>query len=122
VSAGKLDLSLEQGVTWRLPLLWRQPSPDGGVTPGEPYDLTNATAKMQIRTIVGGKLLTQISDTDGIELGTTDGTLTLTLTALKTSAVTEESAVYDLFVNFPSGDAVRLLEGAVSCGLAVTIS
>lgn len=120
MSAGKLDLFLEQRVTWRLPLLWRQPSPDGGTTPGEPYDLSGARAAMQIRTIVGGKLLAEISDGDGIVLGGIDGTLNLTLSAAKTAAVEVENAVYDLVVTFPSNDVVRVLEGNVYCDLAVT--
>lgn len=38
-------INLKQGVDFLLPLTVRNPSTDGGVTPGTPIDLTGATAQ-----------------------------------------------------------------------------
>lgn len=47
---GKLDLTLTRGDSFELYFRIRNPSPDGGVTPGDYKDLTGYTGKAQIRT------------------------------------------------------------------------
>lgn len=124
MAAGKLDLDVEQGATFRRQLLWRQPSPDGGTTLGAPYDLTGAVAHMQVRGKAGlDPVLIELSDTDGLTLGGTAGTIDIVISSARTASLTVKKAVYDLYVIFDggTGDAVRIVEGAVNVDQSVTL-
>jgi hypothetical protein len=120
VAAGNLDLALEQGATYRRLLLWRHPSADG-TTPGPTYDLTDCTAHMQIRPRVGDPtVLVDLTDEDGINLGGTAGTIEIVISAAQTMAIAVLKAVYDLYVHFPNGDVVKVLDGKVAITPTVT--
>lgn len=120
MAAGKLDLTLEQGATYRRQLLWRHPSADGGTTPGDPYNLTGCTAHMQIRTKVGGDVLVDLNDQDGITLGGSAGTIEIVVSSSRTMSLTVTKAVYDLYVHFPNSDVVRVLDGKVTIDPTIT--
>lgn len=122
--ATTLDLALTQGATFRRHLVWRQPQTDeqkAAGQPGTPYDLTGASAHMQIRTKVNRPSLLDLHDGDGITLGGPAGTITIELAPEQTMALElKRPGVYDLFVIFPSGDVLRVVQGGVSVSLAVT--
>jgi len=120
MAAGTVNISLEQGATYRQRLRWLQPvdpsTPDA--TP-VPYDLSGCTAHMQIRTKVNAPVLIELYDGDGITLGA-DGVIDLVITSERTMLLELKKAVYDLYVNFPGGDSLRVIQGAVTVSLTVT--
>ena len=122
MAAGKLDIGIEQGATWRRQLTWYDTPPAGGPagSQGPLKDLTGCTAHMQIRDRIGGTVLVDLTDTAGITLGGAAGTITIVITAEQTRAITGKKGVYDLYVIFPGDDERRVLEGAVANDLSVT--
>jgi hypothetical protein len=88
--AGKYDITIEQGAGFELPITFE--------ADGDPVDLTDCTARMQARAKVGAaeKLIELTTENGGIELGGTDGTVTLSMTAAATADLNFTKAVYDL--------------------------
>jgi hypothetical protein len=86
-----------------------------------PIDLTGATARMQIRAQIGGALLLELNTDNGGLAITGPGTLTRTLTAAQTAALTWTEAVYDLEVEYADGTVQRYLQGAVTVSREVTV-
>lgn len=129
MAAGKLNIAIEQGATWRRRLTWHEPAPDNSDpgTLGPPKDLTNCTAHMQIRQKAGTPVLVNLTDANGgIVLGGDAGTIDIVITAAQTASVTLKAAAYDLYVTFPPAndgeapDVRRVLEGTVTNDLTVT--
>lgn len=119
--AANYPLTLEQGASFRLHLQWNQPNnPDG--TPGPPIDLTGCTAHMEVKKAYADLTpLVNLTDTAGITLGATTGTIDLVITDSDTAKMPSGRGVYDLVVFFPNGDAIRVLEGSVMIKPGVTI-
>ena len=85
-----------------------------------PVDLTGVTARMQIRAGVGGALLLELTtENDGLAI-TGPGTLTRTMSAAQTAALTWADGVYDLEVEYADGTVQRYLQGAVTVSREVT--
>ena len=85
-----------------------------------PVDLTGATARMQIREQVGGAVLLELTtENDGLAISG-PGTITRTLSATQTAALTWAEAVYDLEVEYADGTVQRYLQGAVTVSREVT--
>jgi len=116
MTAAPRDLDIEQGSTFTLGFNWHQEGPpdaNGDPTPGDPYDLTGCTARMQIRRKQGDPvLLTATSDppttpeaiTAGagrIVLGGATGRIDITLTDEDTDLLSARTAVYDLEIEWP---------------------
>lgn len=124
MAAGIKDISIEAGSTFRLSLEWRQPGPDEA-TQGPPYDLTGASAQMQIRQRVGSPVLVDL-DTgpgDGITLSGATGLIDVLIPWDVTAALTVRKAVYDLFITFPhSQGREKVLKGKVTVDPAVTLA
>lgn len=81
---------------------------------GSAYDLTSATARMQVRrTYNSDTALLDITDSDDITLGGTTGVLTVSVGATDTAALTPGRAVYDIEVlpGDVEDDAIRVLSG-----------
>jgi hypothetical protein len=115
MAAGVYQVNIEQGATFRLHVTWQAPN-------GSPIDLTGQTAHMQIRTAHDGALLLELTDTAGITLGGTAGTIDIVITATQTSSLTVWRAVYDLYIIPVVGDRTRLLEGPVVVDPTVTLT
>lgn len=113
--AGILNLTIEQGATYRNTLTWKDAS-------GSLVNLTGATAKMQIRPDYGNATVLHQLDTNngGITLGGTAGTVALYIAAADTAGFTWTSGVYDLDVTLSNGDVVRLVQGGVGVSPEVT--
>lgn len=139
--AAQYPLTLEQGTSLRLTLTFTHAlvdvdgtvvlDPDTGYPqPGDPYDFTGCTARMDVRFKVKDALpVFSLMDGDGIELGGTTGTVTVSLTADRTELLglphtprIITAAVYDLEVTYPSGDRSRLIEGPITIRPSVTRS
>lgn len=115
MSAGKLNITIEQGATWSKSLLWT----DDGVPPA-PVDLTGRTARMQIRQAQASRtaMLELTTENGGITLGGAAGTIDILATA-EQSATLKSDGVYDLEI--VTGDVVeRLLQGKMKLSLEVT--
>jgi hypothetical protein len=85
-----------------------------------PVDLTGASARMQIREQVGGAVLLELTTENGGLAITGPGTLTRTLSATATAALTWTDGVYDLEVEYSDGTVQRYLQGAVTVSREVT--
>jgi len=114
--SGKRKLTLEQGATWSRVLTWEIPR-------GVPVDLSNYSARMQIRetyesstpllsltTAVGG----------GITLGGAAGTITIVVSAAITATLLPGNHVYDIELVSAGGVVTRLLEGQMTITPEVT--
>lgn len=88
----------------------------------EPVDLTNYTARMHIRDSVdAASFLLELTTANGrIVVNNTTKTITLTVTATDTAAITFTSGVYDLEMVSPAGVVTRILEGNITVREEVT--
>jgi hypothetical protein len=119
MAAGKRDIVVEQGATWRLGVTWMNPD---GVTP---IDLTGAHARMQIRRAPGDDValvsISDVSSADGsivIDAGT--GHLSLVISPAATERLALRCAAYDLVLELANGEVYRILEGAANISRSVT--
>lgn len=116
MAAAKLKLLIEQGATFRKVLTWK------AGTPAVAVDLTGCTARMQMREVITDTtpLVELTTENGGITLGGVAGTIELVITATATAAITWTAAVYDLEIEFASGDVTRLVYGTVTVTPEVT--
>ena len=127
MAAGKYTFVIEQGATTDFEVVWKDST-------GSPVDITNYSARMQIRSDYGssGTLYASLSSTlesDGTGLnfsgsnGTTpptSGSVGIFISAATSSAFTFSEARYDL--EMVSGSHVtRLLEGKIKLSKEVTV-
>lgn len=114
MTAATHDITIEQGATFRLNLLWKDSN-------GTPVNLTGYTARMQVRRRHSDpvKLLDFTTENGAIVLGGSAGTIAVTGLASLTDDVTGRQAVYDL--ELVNGTVVtRLVEGTVTITPEVT--
>lgn len=115
MSAGLLDFYIEQGATYRHQLIW-QDSAEALI------DLTNYTARLQIRSDVksAAALIDLTTENGGLTLGGVTGTIDIAITSAVTAAIDWINGVYDLEMISGSGDVIRLVEGCVQVSFEVT--
>ncbi len=108
------DLCIQQGATFRRVITWKQ---DGALV-----NLTGYTARMQIRaTAEAATALIELTTENGrIALGGAAGTITLTISATDTAALTAGRAVYDLELVAANGIVTNLLGGVVTIPRNIT--
>lgn len=108
------DLFIEQGSAFTKTFIWKDDT-------GEPIDLTNSSARMQIRPSVSSDtVLLELTTGNGrITLGGTAGTITLNLGATVTATMTK-GGVYDLELVQSADEVDRFLEGTVTISKEVT--
>jgi len=104
--AGKYDITIEQGATYNKTITLTED--DSSV----PIDLTNYTAKVQVRKDNDSELLFEMTTEDNrISIPTpTNGEINLTINATDTSNMVFEDAIYNLEL-YNSPEVIRLLEG-----------
>lgn len=122
---GTLHLDVRQGDSYAMELaLSNAASSDPrGLTPGDPIDLTGCKAEMQIRDAfeVVQLSLSSASTTEngsGLTLGGTAGTIQIDLSPADT--LTLASGVYDLRIQFSSGEIRTYVAGRVDVTKGVT--
>jgi hypothetical protein len=116
MSAGRYDITLEQGATFDLPLRYRTPA-------GVAVNLTGYSAKMQVREAPASSLLVEFNSTltangfiwltgsaENREDGA-NGNVRVYMTAANTAALPRFAGRYDLELRDASGYVTRLLEG-----------
>jgi len=115
MSAGFYNIYIEQGATYYQPLVWKDSA-------GTAINVTNYTARMQIRrSITSTDVIIALTTENGrITVGNSNGTITLSITATDTAALSTFCGVYDLEVVSPTGVVTRLLEGGVEVSREVT--
>jgi hypothetical protein len=104
---GSLDFLMPKGSTFSRTLTWK--------ISGSAVNLTDYTARMQARASVTSEtVVLDLTTANGkITLGGTAGTITLTLSAAETAAVTQQSLAYDLELVSAGGVVTRLVEGQI---------
>jgi hypothetical protein len=114
----KLNLSINQGATYRKQLVYKA----GPTNAPVPVDLTGYTARMQARESqeATAVLVELATENGGITLGGAAGTIDLYISATATAAFTWTSAVYDLELIAPNGDVLRKVEGSITVRPEVT--
>lgn len=117
MTAGEYDLTMEQGATFDRLLTYK---PDGV----NPADLTGYTARMQVRKRLATPdppMLELTTENGRITLGGAAGTIRLYVTDEDTMSELEgRRGVYDLELQTPGGEVIRLLEGTVTIDPNVT--
>jgi hypothetical protein len=116
MAAGKVDLIIEKGATFRKTFKWLNSSK-------QPIDISAWKGRMQIRSSTYGSIIASLTtENGGIELGA-DGTIKLYISDTATSAITYQgNAVYDLELIEPASvdpqdpppDVTKFLRGSVS--------
>ena len=105
--SGIYNITVEQGSTYKLALYWKNNA-------NNPIDMTNYTAKMQIRASTGASVVLlelSSSDTDQIQIYERQGAINLTIGYQQTANLPPSVAVYDLEVKSPEGVVTKLIKG-----------
>lgn len=106
------DFAIEQGATWMTSLILAS------------RDLTDCTARMQIReTVLSPSTLLSLTSEPEAGIAITPGppgVIAITITAEQTAAMTWKNGVYDLELISPNGSVERLLKGDVTVDFEVT--
>lgn len=120
------DLNLEQGATRRFRVQYAHRDAEGNPVP---YDLTGCTARMQLRPRYGGVVLVELTTTPteqgSIELQP-NGWIAVWISDEATDGLVREdgkpyrSVVWDLEVEWPSGDVSRVLQGTAAVDANIT--
>jgi hypothetical protein len=116
MSASKLNLPvIEKGATYRHTLYWQD-------SLNVPINLTNCTAKLQVRaTIESSIILLELSTSNlGLTITPLLGQIDLYISDEATTLLTGIGGVYDLEIYFNNGDTTRLIEGKVVFKAEVT--
>ncbi len=110
--AGNYNIVCDQGSTLTRVLTWKNSN-------GTAVDLTNYTARMQVRTNYASNtaLLSLTTENGGITLGGVAGTITLVATATATAALAADT--YDLEM-ITGANVTRLVEGTFEVTPEVT--
>lgn len=116
--AAKLNLSIEQGATWRHSLALKA----GAGASAPALDLTGYTARMQVRAELAAPVaLLELTTGNGrIAITPLDGRLDLLVSATDTGALDFDRAVYDLEIESAGGEVTRVLTGGVMLSKQVT--
>lgn len=118
MAAGKLNLLIEQGATFKHALLVKQ----GTGVAAPPMDLTGYTARMQIRAEIDAAtpLIELTTENARITITPLEGKVELLISAADTAALTFETATYDLELISAAGEVTRLVQGNVKLSREVT--
>ena len=105
---------MPKGSTFSRTLTWK--------ISGSAVNLTDYTARMQARASVTSAtvVLDLTTANSKIVLGGTAGTITITVSAADTAAITQQSLAYDLELVSAGGVVTRLIEGQIVLSPEVT--
>lgn len=103
----KHNFTIWQGSTFRYQFTWLTGGPGS-----DPYNLTDYTALLVIRTKPQGTVLRTLTTADDSIVTASDGTISLFISDIDTAALTWTLGVYDMTVTAPAGgDTSALLYG-----------
>ncbi len=113
MNSGQYNITCEQYATFSLVITWTDAN-------NNPINLTSYSALMDVKD-TGGNLILQLSTSNSrITLGGSAGTITLSIAATDTSALTPGAYSYDLLLTSAGGIVTRLIEGGFSVEAGVT--
>ena len=116
MTAGILNLTIEQGTTYSQRLTWKIDS--------NAVNLTGYTARMKVRAVNRRDREPLISLTSsaggGITLGGSAGTIDIAISAASTASLVPEKYTYDLELVSSGGVVTRLVKGTVTVAAEVT--
>lgn len=94
----------------------------GEITYHKPSDITNFTARMQIREKWHSKdfIHELTTENGGITLTVEDASIEITVNPADTESFTFNKAVYDIEMISPGGDITRIIEGTITLHKEVT--
>jgi hypothetical protein len=115
MTAATYDITIEQGATFRLNLVWRDAD-------NNPVDLTGYVARMQVRASYSDSAvqLNLTTQNGAIVLGGALGTIAVTGAATVTDDIPIRAGVYDLELEAADGTVTRLVQGKVRISPEVT--
>ena len=114
MTAGRYDMTIEQGATFYLPLTYSDSN-------GSAIDLSTYTAMLQVRRTPTTPVVTELStENDRIVLGGADGSITLSMLAEDTADLPAGSYRYDLVLT-SGASKTRLLEGTCTVKPRITV-
>ena len=118
--AGNYNILCEQGSTFTRVIAIEEPTIEDPET-YTPYNLTDHTARMQVRrTIESTNLIIELTTENGrISLDELGGVITLVITAEDTAELTS-SGVYDLEIIDNNGVVSRVIQGTFTLSKEVT--
>jgi len=111
--SAKYDLIIEQGATFARTFTWKDSA-------GAAVNITGYSARMKIKTAIGGETIATLTDVSGLTLGGAAGTIAVLISATATAAYTFKRARYDLELVSAGGVVTRLEEGNVILKAEVT--
>ena len=117
MAAGTYNFTIEQGATFTRQFKYKDAN-------GTAIDLVTEshTARMDIRTSIGGDLISSFSTVgSGLSISNPN-IISLTIPAEDTASYTFNNAVYDLELVNSSGVVTRLLQGKIKLSKEVTTS
>lgn len=104
IAPGVVNLKFGQGTTWQLNLTWN--------SGGSPSNLVGYSARMQVRTQYdAATAVLSLTESSGITLGGTLGTIAINVGAATTAAIGAASYVYDMELESATGVVTRLIAG-----------
>ena len=114
MAATTYDITIEQGATFSQVITYKES--------GVAINLTGYTARMQVRsTLESATSVVELTTANSrITLGGAAGTITLTISATDTAALTAGRGVYDLELVSGSNIVTRLLQGVCTISRNVT--
>lgn len=112
--AGQLDLLIEQGATFQIPIVYKQDD--------LPVDLTGVVAKAQFREKISSlvPVISLESPDTGLEIVPLEGKIIMTIDAATTAALKAYAGVWDMLLTFPDTTKVRILGGKWTVSRGVT--
>jgi hypothetical protein len=112
--AGEYDFTILQGATFDRNFYYK----DGN---GDAIDLTDYTARMQIRNDYDEIVELELTTENGrLAITAAEGKIRMLLTATETAALSFIDAKYDLELVYVDGTITRLLEGTVTLSKEIT--
>jgi hypothetical protein len=115
MAAAAYDFEIEQGSTLLKPFVWKDST-------GTPVNLSNYTAKMQIRkSAASSDVLHELSTANGrLTITANEGKVTMIFAASVSAGFTWRRGVYDLELTSVNGTVKRLLQGEITVSPEVT--
>ena len=114
--AGKLNLKINQGETFRHGIFWKDAEEVA-------INITGFTARMHIRErLESATTLMELTTENGriVIVNAVEGEIRLYITAADSTLISWAAGVYDLEMVSPSGEVTRLIEGKVTVSKEVT--
>lgn len=121
--AAKYPIKIDCGSVFRRVFLWRDAT-------GARVSLAGVAGRLLLLNRAGGTPLLELTSANGgvrvqqdvVTYGgvtSTEGTFAWEITDEQTVDITDKTGVYQFYLDFPNGDAIRIFEGSVTFSAAL---